>query len=204
MRRTTRARSNRTRSADLAERARETVWTRRREPGSGAACPFFISATSYPPMTSGTRARRVQTFGGCTFGPHHVLVDSMNQVMESNENKNTPTPYVICSADLERPQALEEMSLSTQSEAERVGFTSVCNPLHQADPTRRVWRRCGGSATGSVPRPDVPAPALAARPGSVPGACVRPVMPGSRSARSWRVGLAGRRTLRHRSGGRCR
>src|SRR5215208_3842952 len=76
MRRTTPARSNRTRSADLAERARETVWTRRREPGSGAACPFFISATSYPPITSGTRARRVQTFGGCTFGPHHVLVDS--------------------------------------------------------------------------------------------------------------------------------
>ena len=30
------------------------------------------------------------------------------------------------------------------------------------------------------------------------------VMPGSRSARSWRVGLAGRRTWRHRSGGRCR
>jgi hypothetical protein len=49
------------------------------------------------------------------------------------------------------------------------GFHSVCKPLHQADPVRRVWRRCGGSAAGSVPRPGVPAPALPPRPGSIPG-----------------------------------
>src|SRR5829696_3740851 len=54
------------------------------------------------------------------------------------------------------------------SAAERVSSTPVCKPLPQADPARRVWRRCGGSAAGSVPRPDVPARALPARPGSVP------------------------------------
>jgi hypothetical protein len=28
----------------------------------------------------------------------------------------------------------------------------VCKPRHQADPSRLVWRRCGGFAAGSVPR----------------------------------------------------
>jgi subtilase family serine protease len=33
---------------------------------------------------------------GCTFGPHHAVVDAMDQVVESNENNNTADIDVIC------------------------------------------------------------------------------------------------------------
>jgi hypothetical protein len=68
--------------------------------GSGPAGPFSISATSYPPMTSaGLAPGASQTFGsghGCTFGPHHAVVDPMDQVKESDENNNTADIDVIC------------------------------------------------------------------------------------------------------------
>ena len=67
---------------------------------SGAAGPFSISATSYPPMTSaGLAPGASQAFSsghGCTFGPHHAVVDAMDKVMESNENNNSADIDVIC------------------------------------------------------------------------------------------------------------
>jgi subtilase family serine protease len=68
--------------------------------GSGPAGPFSVSATSYQPMTSaGLAPGASQTFGfghGGTFGPHHAVVDPMDQVNESNENNNTADIDVIC------------------------------------------------------------------------------------------------------------
>ena len=68
--------------------------------GSGAAGPFSISASSYPPMTSaGLAPGASQTFGsghGCAFGKHHAVVDPMDQVKESNENNNTGDIDVVC------------------------------------------------------------------------------------------------------------
>jgi hypothetical protein len=85
---------------DLVITAFDTTSITVKNQGSGAAGPFSISATSYPAMTSaGLAPGASQTFNsghGCTFGPHHAEVDSMNQVMESNESNNTADIDVIC------------------------------------------------------------------------------------------------------------
>ena len=85
---------------DLVITAFDTSSITVKNQGSGAAGPFSISATSYPPMTSaGLAPGASQTFSsghGCTFGPHHAVVDAMDQVKESNENNNTADIDVIC------------------------------------------------------------------------------------------------------------
>jgi hypothetical protein len=85
---------------DLVITAFDTSSITVKNQGSGAAGPFSISATSYPPMTSaGLAPGASQTFSsghGCTFGPHHAVVDALDQVMESNENNNTADIDVIC------------------------------------------------------------------------------------------------------------
>jgi hypothetical protein len=87
-------------SPDLVITAFDTTSITVNNQGSGPARPFSISATSYPPMTSaGLAPGASQTFGsghGCTFGPHHAVVDPMDQVNESNENNNTADIDVIC------------------------------------------------------------------------------------------------------------
>jgi hypothetical protein len=40
--------------------------------------------------------------------------------------------------------AAEATRPPTAFRAEKGGFNSVCKPLYQADPSRLVWRRCGG------------------------------------------------------------
>jgi PLAT/LH2 domain-containing protein/CARDB protein len=68
--------------------------------GAGTAGAFSVTATSYPAMRSqGLAAGASQTFSsghGCTFGPHHAVVDSADEVKESDENNNTADIDVIC------------------------------------------------------------------------------------------------------------
>jgi PLAT/LH2 domain len=85
---------------DLVITAFDTSSITVKNQGSGAAGPFSISATSYPPMMSaGLAPGASQTFGsghGCTFGQHHAIVDPMDQVKESNESNNTADIDAIC------------------------------------------------------------------------------------------------------------
>jgi hypothetical protein len=79
------------------------------------------------------------------FGPHHAVVDALDQVVESNENNNTADIDVICKAVLERPQALEERSggASTRILALRGRCIRVSAPRRSA--ARRI--RCRGTSS---------------------------------------------------------
>ena len=85
---------------DLVITAFDTLSLTVKNQGSGAAGPFSVTATSYPPMTStGLAPGASQTFGSghaCTAGPHDALVDSGSQVTESNESNNTAHIDSIC------------------------------------------------------------------------------------------------------------
>ena len=85
---------------DLVITAFDTLSLTVKNQGSGAAGPFSVTATSYPPMTStGLAPGASQTFGSghaCTAGPHDAVVDSANQVTESSESNNTAHIDSIC------------------------------------------------------------------------------------------------------------
>lgn len=69
--------------------------------GTGAAGPFDITATGYPPIRSpglaaGASATYQSGIAGCAAGEYHAFVDSSGEVPESDETNNTRDAHQIC------------------------------------------------------------------------------------------------------------